>query len=436
MIRIFRFVGESKIMKKRMSFFIQLVFIVILTISLFAYAMFQGGFTSWFLFYSFLPILLYQILFLIYPLRFWKVSRRLSNQTSRAGESITVEITFKRRFPFPLFFCVIEEVIPNSLQWFDSGVEKYVLMERPEKLKGNRKPKMLLFPLFKRTIRATYELEQLPRGRHHLEKIRIRTSDLFGFTHKEHHFSVHHSLLVFPNKREILWTNAAPLLENGQINSHQRSHHQSNIATEIREYLPGDKLSWIDWKQSAKKQKVMTKEFEQEKNMDISIILDACTSKNMLAFEGAVEISLSLIDTFLEKGETNVDFLSIGKETLRFSLHRNHHQIGDVYQYLASVQLEKEEKYSFLEILQKNIFSISKQRIIFFVLRNIHLNDIEVWKKFKGHFKQAYVFLILPEKERTKEVQDIIQILSIQHVRVYVVTEQTLMKRKALEVGI
>lgn len=42
--------------------------------------------------------------------------------------------------------------------------------------------------------------------------------------------------------------------------------------------------------------------------MDISIILDACTSKNMLAFEGAVEISLSLIDTFLEKGETNVDF--------------------------------------------------------------------------------------------------------------------------------
>ncbi len=37
--------------------------------------MFQGGFVSWFLFYSFLPFGLYAVVVLLYPLKKWNVTR-------------------------------------------------------------------------------------------------------------------------------------------------------------------------------------------------------------------------------------------------------------------------------------------------------------------------------------------------------------------------
>src|SRR5699024_7686731 len=60
-----------------------LFFIVMLLGILFSYAMFQGGFTSWFLFYSFLPILLYPLGLAVYPIRKWDVTREVTPQVDR-----------------------------------------------------------------------------------------------------------------------------------------------------------------------------------------------------------------------------------------------------------------------------------------------------------------------------------------------------------------
>lgn len=54
----------------------------------FSYAMFQGGFVSWFLFYSFLPFGLYGVAVLLYPLKKWNVTRDMKLQPRFAGEII------------------------------------------------------------------------------------------------------------------------------------------------------------------------------------------------------------------------------------------------------------------------------------------------------------------------------------------------------------
>src|SRR5699024_3833081 len=103
MSKIFRFVGH-------------LLFIITIFILLYAYSMFQGGFVSWFLFFSFFPIGLYQISLLFYPLRSWKMERILSQLMLLAGDTITVTVKIKRKIPFPLFYCVFEEIIPHTLR--------------------------------------------------------------------------------------------------------------------------------------------------------------------------------------------------------------------------------------------------------------------------------------------------------------------------------
>lgn len=51
----------------------------------FSYAMFQGGFVSWFLFYAFLPFVLYAGLLALYPLRSFQASRQMDKTQLHAG---------------------------------------------------------------------------------------------------------------------------------------------------------------------------------------------------------------------------------------------------------------------------------------------------------------------------------------------------------------
>lgn len=74
-------------MKDKLRFAFKLVSIFLLAIILFCYSMFQGGFVSWFLFYAYVPILLYVLLVLAYPLTAggWK-GRSPSTMSKAAGK--------------------------------------------------------------------------------------------------------------------------------------------------------------------------------------------------------------------------------------------------------------------------------------------------------------------------------------------------------------
>src|SRR5690625_3163765 len=172
-------------MKQSLRSISSLCFILILFAILYSYAMFQGGFVSWFLFFSFLPIFFYQLGLLFYPMKRWNVRRILSRQTIQAGDSIFVTIKIERFLPFPLSYCIVEEVLPQTLQKIDNRYKKYAYLNNPEKLTVHRQFKKMIFPWFRRKIELTYKLDQIPRGEHKLHEIRIRTGDIFGFVSKE-----------------------------------------------------------------------------------------------------------------------------------------------------------------------------------------------------------------------------------------------------------
>src|SRR3954471_8225294 len=102
-----------KVLKKVWKF-ILLLFLILLT---FSYAMFQGGFVSWFLFYSFLPFAIYCVTISLYPLNELEVTRILPKSDYNAGEPIKVEVIVKRAKSFPLFYLLIEDHISDSLKF-------------------------------------------------------------------------------------------------------------------------------------------------------------------------------------------------------------------------------------------------------------------------------------------------------------------------------
>src|SRR5699024_6540731 len=104
-------------------------------------------------------------------------------------------------------------------------------------------------------------------------------------------------------------------------------------------YIPGDKLSWVDWKQTARKNKIMSKEFEQEKSTDTLIILDSSKypGQTALAYEGAVEIAMSLVE-LLQRRATNIGLVSLGDKTERISLQPDPNKREKMHQLLMRVE--------------------------------------------------------------------------------------------------
>src|SRR5699024_635811 len=150
-----------------------------------SYAMFQGGFTSWFLFYSFLPILLYPLGLAVYPIRKWDVTREVTPQVIDAGNQDRVVIHIRRKFPFPLFYCVCEDMSLDMLNRVACGWNKSHALAQPVIVQSKRNRTQLSLLWFRRPIKLTYIIKQVPRGSHQLKTIRVNTGDAFGLITKE-----------------------------------------------------------------------------------------------------------------------------------------------------------------------------------------------------------------------------------------------------------
>src|SRR5699024_6686489 len=130
---------------------------------------------------------------------------------------------------------------------------------------------------------------------------------------------------------------------------HALNLKNTNVSSGVREYMPGDKISRIDWKQSAKKNTMMTKEFEQEKSTDTLLVLDACYHEdtNSVAFEAAVEVAMSLMGAIHRQQASRVCMRTSREVTAHFPLHHNMSQSAGIRQHLSQIQPAGERSFAF-----------------------------------------------------------------------------------------
>ena len=62
--------------------------------------------------------------------------------------------------------------------------------------------------------------------------------------------------------------------DQGAAVSRIQSIKDTSMATGIRSYQPGDRVSWIHWKSFARTQTLKTKEFEDRQSQDLFVLMD------------------------------------------------------------------------------------------------------------------------------------------------------------------
>ncbi len=114
------------------------------------------------------------------------------------------------------------------------------------------------------------------RGQYFLEQVCVETASTFGFWAVRGSRATKCELRVYPDL--LAERNLAPslFLRRTDLGIHaQRYAGQGREFEKLREFVPGDSLSDIHWKASAKRGKPVTKVFQIERTHEVYVVIDA-----------------------------------------------------------------------------------------------------------------------------------------------------------------
>ncbi len=296
----------------------RMIFVLILLFLTFSFAMFQGGFVSWFIFYVSLPFIVYSVLLFCYPLGNLRAQRTVHTPRIQSGHSFSATVTIRRTFPFPLLYTALHE------------------QAHTPRLKHQmaQTARNMLLPGFRRDFSWTYEIEKMPRGEHVLEGIAIETADFFGWVKKQQLLPVRQSVLVYPNTVDLTYRPIGSSFDQGSIAAPFTLVKDTTMASGIRDYQPGDRVSWIHWKSFARTQTMRTKEFEDRQSQDLFLLDDRSPSAS---FEIQVELIASIL-TSVVSANASLAYLSAGTPRAFFPLIQTDEQLQRAMYHLARVQ--------------------------------------------------------------------------------------------------
>ncbi|MGB9813812.1 MAG: DUF58 domain-containing protein [Thermovenabulum sp.] len=185
------------------------------------------------------------------------------------------ELTNKKLFPLP--WIKVETEVPNEIVFLKG---KLVPHNKPNKkiLSG------VYSLLWYQKIRRRYPVFPQNRGIFFFGPVTLTTGDLLGFFHKEMKIYNNAKLIVYPRIVDITVAEGIPDITLSGVSGKKKLFSDPFSFSGKRDYFPGDSLKDVDWKSSAKFDRLLVKVFDSSYKKRVSIILDVNTFEN--AWEG------------------------------------------------------------------------------------------------------------------------------------------------------
>ncbi len=202
------------------------------------------------------------------------------------------------------------------------------------------------------------------RGAYPLGPTKIASGDIFGIFPRNIDLPPRDTLLVYPMMVDVRSLPNPPGLLPGGEALRRRTHQVTPNAAGVREYIHGDSLSRIHWLSTARRSRLMVKEFELDPLADVWIFADAYLhvqvslpeppqnyqlkdfwQKNTKirlppsTDEYAVTISASLAREYLRRGRA-VGLAAAGRHLALLPPDRGGRQLGKILEALSVLQAE------------------------------------------------------------------------------------------------
>jgi uncharacterized protein (DUF58 family) len=139
------------------------------------------------------------------------------------------------------------------------------------------------------------------RGKYRFRDLDLGTRAPFGFVERRVTIPLSDEIVVYPRIGQLTrrWFQLQrQSSENRMGKRHDRSSQQEEYHG-LRDYRAGDSPRWIHWRTSARRGELMVKEFEQENEQDLAILIDPWLPRTKVATEQreAMEQAISFAAT-------------------------------------------------------------------------------------------------------------------------------------------
>ncbi|MDR1884181.1 MAG: DUF58 domain-containing protein [Prevotella sp.] len=299
---------------------------------------------------------------------------RLSN-----GDQNTISVSITNKYPFKARIKIVEEV-PFLFQKRDLIFKTLLDAGRSEVF--------------------YYDLRPTRRGVYQFGALNVYVAGLFGFVSRRHIFGEHKDVAVYPSfiemhKYELLA--ASHRLTDYGVKRIRRIGHAAEF-DHIKHYIPGDDPRTINYKATARMNRLMVNAYQEEKSQPVYCLIDKGRTMKM-PFNGltlldyAINSSLTVCSTALNKGD-KAGLITFSKgidEILPADKHRR--QRNRILETLYAQQTDfKEADYERLYVTVRRKLT---QRSLIILYTNFEtLNGMRRQLKYLGSMAKDHLVLV------------------------------------------
>ena len=220
--------------------------------------------------------------------------REVGRRRAFIGDTVDYTVSLGNDKVLPLIWVETQDAFPEGLELAGAVV-------RGVNLETNRHHSITtsLLPYQKATWK--FRMRCLRRGYHRIGPVRMRSSDIFGFSSAEARLPGVDDVLVYPRVLELEELMNPPQHPFGSSRGRLPLYHDTNRAMGVRDYSPEDPLKHIDWKATAKARQLQTRIYEPAVSMNVVVAMNGSTNDqvwlgtNRRLFERAITAAASAV---------------------------------------------------------------------------------------------------------------------------------------------
>ena len=189
-----------------------------------------------------------------------------------------------------------------------------------------------------------FNVKAKSRGRFKIYALICRVDSVFLLWQQKRSFKINQTIKVYPNYQHLSRYN---LLTDSDSDSQigikrQPKRGGGTDFHQLREYRQGDSLRQIDWNHPSKTNKLTSREYQQEKDQSIMIMLDngrrmRGKTDDFTYFDHCLNTTLILIQTAIKQGDY-VGMMSFGSTNRFIAPKSGHSQMANVLNHCYDLQ--------------------------------------------------------------------------------------------------
>ena len=214
--------------------------------------------------------------------------RRFSRQRVFIDEDVTITITLANRKPVPLGRIKIQDEIPNGIEIEDADL---ISSASP----NAQTLRLSTSVTWYERISWNYRIRGRRRGIYYFGPARMQSGDLFGFYSSHHVERDRDYILVYPRVVTLPELGLPASRPLGEIGGGIRIFPDPSRPSSIRDYQQGDPLKTIDWKASAKTQRLQVRTYDPSSSNTVLLVVATDTMER--PWEGYSAVNLERVIT-------------------------------------------------------------------------------------------------------------------------------------------